>query len=74
MYRDVDGPTKPLLDLNQACARIPVHIIFGGIKDIMFVFLIDILTTSAYKCSLVLDKKKFTTPWWIPIPDDTLHP
>jgi len=31
MYRDANGPTKPVLDLNIACARIPVHIIFGAI-------------------------------------------
>jgi len=35
MYRDVDGPTKPVSDLNMACARIPVHIIFGAINDFL---------------------------------------
>ncbi|KAH8830965.1 hypothetical protein DL96DRAFT_1595009 [Flagelloscypha sp. PMI_526] len=33
MYRDVDGPTKPIADLNKACARMPVHLIIGGIND-----------------------------------------
>jgi len=35
MYRDVDGPTKPLSDLNAACTRISVHIIFGAINDFL---------------------------------------
>ncbi|KAI5116764.1 hypothetical protein M0805_004981 [Coniferiporia weirii] len=33
MYRDVDGPTKPVSDLNDACARLPIHVIFGAIND-----------------------------------------
>ncbi|RDB20315.1 Abhydrolase domain-containing protein mpaH [Hypsizygus marmoreus] len=33
MYRDADGPTKPVLDLNKACASKPVHIILGGVND-----------------------------------------
>ena len=37
MYRDKDGPTKPVAALNVACARIPVHIVFGKINDVMYV-------------------------------------
>ncbi|KAH8115696.1 Alpha/beta hydrolase fold-1 [Phellopilus nigrolimitatus] len=33
MYRDVDGPTKPVLDLNEACQRLPIHVIFGDDVD-----------------------------------------
>ncbi|KII96155.1 hypothetical protein PLICRDRAFT_170729 [Plicaturopsis crispa FD-325 SS-3] len=35
MYRDVHGPTKPVQDLNKACASLPVHIIFGAINDFL---------------------------------------
>lgn len=27
--------TKPVSDLNMACTRIPVHIIFGAINDFL---------------------------------------
>jgi len=33
MYLDRDGPTKPVEDLNKACAQISVHIVFGDIND-----------------------------------------
>lgn len=35
MYRDADGPTKPVADLNKACAEKPVHLILGGVNDFM---------------------------------------
>ena len=35
MYRDPDGATKFIPDLNKACACIPVHIIFGAVNDYM---------------------------------------
>jgi hypothetical protein len=38
MYRDEDGPTKPVAALNVACTRIPVHIVFGEIDDVVYVF------------------------------------
>jgi len=44
MYRDVDGPTKPIPGLNRTCARIPVHVIFGGVNDYMPRFVQDSLT------------------------------
>ena len=37
MYRDVEGPTKPVLHLNDTCIRVPVHVIFGGRIDYMYV-------------------------------------
>jgi len=33
MYRDKDGATTPIQDLNVICNRIPVHVIFGGNPD-----------------------------------------
>jgi len=33
MYRDKDGATAPVEDLNVVCRKIPVHIIFGGNPD-----------------------------------------
>lgn len=39
MYRDSDGPTKPLIHLNKACVRLPVHIVFGTRNDYMFVYI-----------------------------------
>jgi hypothetical protein len=35
MYRDVDGPTKPVGGLNLTCAAIPVHIVFGAVNDFL---------------------------------------
>ncbi|KDQ62330.1 hypothetical protein JAAARDRAFT_149140 [Jaapia argillacea MUCL 33604] len=35
MYRDVEGPTKPVTDLNEACTRMPVHIVFGDVNDFL---------------------------------------
>lgn len=35
MYRDVDGPTKPVADLNWACANMPVHVVFGDKPDFL---------------------------------------
>ncbi|KAJ7576874.1 Alpha/beta hydrolase fold-1 [Mycena floridula] len=35
MYRDPDGATKPMIDLNKACATRPVHVILGGVHDFM---------------------------------------
>lgn len=37
MYRDVHGPTKPVLDLNLVCARMHVHVVFGDITDFVSV-------------------------------------
>lgn len=33
MYRDKDGATTPVQDLNVICRQIPVHVIFGGNPD-----------------------------------------
>jgi len=33
MYRDKDGATAPVQDLNVVCHQIPVHVIFGGNPD-----------------------------------------
>ncbi|KAL5488428.1 hypothetical protein ACEPAI_6546 [Sanghuangporus weigelae] len=33
MYRDVEGPTKPVIYLNETCSRLPVHVIFGATND-----------------------------------------
>ncbi|KAF9256579.1 hypothetical protein L218DRAFT_966280 [Marasmius fiardii PR-910] len=35
MYRDPDGATKPVEDLNKTCKEKPVHLILGGIYDFM---------------------------------------
>jgi len=36
MYREPDGATKPVQDLDKVCARIPVSIMFGGENDYMY--------------------------------------
>ena len=41
MYKEPDGATKPVQDLDKVCARIPVSIIFGGENDYMY----DTVTT-----------------------------
>ncbi|KAF9460939.1 Alpha/beta hydrolase fold-1 [Collybia nuda] len=33
MYRDADGPTQPVADLNKACAAGYVHLVIGAIND-----------------------------------------
>ncbi|KAG6868097.1 hypothetical protein C0993_007631 [Termitomyces sp. T159_Od127] len=33
MYRDADGPTKPVEDLKKVCRAIPVHMILAGVND-----------------------------------------
>ncbi|GLB33185.1 putative alpha/beta hydrolase family protein [Lyophyllum shimeji] len=35
MYRDADGPTKPVQDLKKVCTAIPVHMILGTVHDFM---------------------------------------
>ncbi|KAK0205878.1 Alpha/beta hydrolase fold-1 [Desarmillaria ectypa] len=35
MYRDPEGATKPIADLNKACASRPVHLVLGGIYDFL---------------------------------------
>ncbi|KAF8065215.1 Alpha/beta hydrolase fold-1 [Lyophyllum atratum] len=35
MYRDADGPTRPVHDLKKACTVLPVHLILGGVNDLM---------------------------------------
>ena len=37
MYKDVEGPTKPVEDLNKICHQIPVHLILGEVDDLMYV-------------------------------------
>ncbi|KAH7907127.1 Alpha/beta hydrolase fold-1 [Hygrophoropsis aurantiaca] len=37
MYRDADGATKAVADLDQVCTRIPVSVIFGDDNDFMYV-------------------------------------
>ena len=38
MYQDVDGPTKPIADLDILCKHIPVHVIFGQRNDSVYAF------------------------------------
>ncbi|KAF5371493.1 hypothetical protein D9615_009604 [Tricholomella constricta] len=33
MYRDADGPTKPVQDLKKACAALPVHLVLAAVND-----------------------------------------
>ncbi|KAK0191651.1 hypothetical protein F5146DRAFT_1103580 [Armillaria mellea] len=35
MYRDPEGATKPIGDLNRACASRPVHLVLGGTHDFL---------------------------------------
>lgn len=35
MYRDPEGATKPIGDLNKVCASRPVHLVLGGIHDFL---------------------------------------
>ncbi|KAG5637908.1 hypothetical protein H0H81_002736 [Sphagnurus paluster] len=35
MYRDADGPIKPVEDLRKICAVIPVHLILAGVNDFL---------------------------------------
>ena len=58
MYKDVDGPTKPLGDLNVACSRIPVHVIFGGINDFMCVSKMEALGYILTSYSMLLRERK----------------
>jgi hypothetical protein len=37
MYRDAEGPIKPVRDLNKVCADRPVHLILGAVHDFMYV-------------------------------------
>ena len=37
MYRDIEGPTKPVEDLNKICHQIPIHLILGKVDDLMYV-------------------------------------
>lgn len=37
MYRDPTGPSSGLEALNEVSGRIPVSVIFGGEKDLMYV-------------------------------------
>ena len=34
---DVEGPTKPVEDLNKICHQIPIHLILGKVGDLMYV-------------------------------------
>jgi hypothetical protein len=36
MYREPDGATKPVQDLDKVCSRIPVSIVFGSDNDYMY--------------------------------------
>lgn len=38
MYRDKDGASAPVQDLNVICTQIPVHVILGGIPDYLYGF------------------------------------
>jgi len=33
MYRDAHGPVAPVKDLDVACTKLPIHIVFGQIND-----------------------------------------
>ena len=46
MYRDIEGPTKPVEDLNKICHQIPIHLILGQVDDLMYVNLFLQLLTS----------------------------
>ncbi|KAG6826106.1 hypothetical protein H0H92_001107 [Tricholoma furcatifolium] len=35
MYRDAEGPTKPVQDLRKVCKVLPVHLILGAVNDFM---------------------------------------
>jgi len=37
MYRDKDGASAPVQDLNVICTQIPVHVIFGENPDYLYV-------------------------------------
>lgn len=36
MYREPEGATKPVQDLDKICSRIPVSIVFGEENDYMY--------------------------------------
>ena len=36
MYREPEGATKPVQDLDKICSRIPVSIVFGGENDYLY--------------------------------------
>jgi hypothetical protein len=36
MYREPEGATKPVQDLDKTCSRIPVSIVFGGENDYLY--------------------------------------
>jgi hypothetical protein len=43
MYRDPDGATKPVEDINKWCHRRPFHVVFAGVNDILSVLRISCL-------------------------------
>ncbi|KAG0699761.1 Alpha/beta hydrolase family-domain-containing protein [Suillus ampliporus] len=49
MYREPDGATKPMQDLDNVCLRIPVSIVFGGDIDYMCAVFIN------HPSSIILD-------------------
>ena len=54
MYRDVDGPIKPVEDLNKICHQIPIHLILGKVDDLMYVnvflYLYGYLQNGRFSC------------------------
>lgn len=43
---DIEGPTKPVENLNKICHQIPTHLILGKAYDLMYVNLFP----SALQC------------------------
>lgn len=48
MYRDMEGPTKPVEMLNQVCTSVPVHLILGRKHDVMQVQSLIFYTVSPF--------------------------
>lgn len=46
MYMDEEGPIKPVKILDEICPRIPVHLVLGGVPDLIPRHVHDLLVDS----------------------------
>ena len=53
MYRDIEGPTKPVEDLDEICHRIPIHLILGKVGDLMYVNVLSPFSNHAFPHILI---------------------
>ncbi|KAG1732029.1 Alpha/beta hydrolase fold-1 [Suillus paluster] len=70
MYREPDGATKPVRDLDKVCLRIPVSIVFGGENDYIPRAVQDALIDPAsgrrFSCVVRIDGTGHLVPQHVP--------